>query len=253
MYMDKPIHFITYGNNKFAQAKTRILKEAELFEEFKTIKGYGPEDLPREFTKKYSKILNMPRGGGYWIWKPIIIRDKISEMKDGEYLVYADAGCELNIEGKTRFFEYIEMLNKSDYGLISFQMDGTNGAGGYHPEKEFTTRQIFDYFKIGMDDQILDSGQHLATVLIMKKNTHLIGILDKYNKVIEDNCLLFTDHYNRVNQLPDFIDNRHDQSILSIISKLYNSIVVHGDETWMQPFGKGESLKYPFWATRSKV
>jgi len=63
--------------------------------------------------------------------------------------------------------------------------------------------------------------------------------------------LLFTDHYNRENQESCFIDNRHDQSILSVVRKIHGSIVL-GDETWFVPFGNNESLKYPFWATRKR-
>ncbi len=70
---------------------------------------------------------------------------------------------------------------------------------------------------------------------------------------MHDDILLFTDYYNRNKQHNKFISHRHDQSILSIISKIYGSDVIHGDESWMVPFGKGESLKYPFWATRTKV
>ena len=63
---------------------------------------------------------------------------------------------------------------------------------------------------------------------------------------------MFTDIYNN-QQHSFFKDNRHEQSVLSLIRKKYGTVVVEGDETWMQPFGKGESLKYPFWATRSKI
>ena len=47
-----------------------------------------------------------------------------------------------------------------------------------------------------------------------------------------------------------FIDNRHEQSILSIIRKMGNPILLT-DETWF-PFGSKKSLNYPFWATRKK-
>ena len=58
--MNHTIHFITYGDEKFAKAKQRLLKEAEEFGEFKTIRGYGPEHLPKWFVNKYKKILKLP-------------------------------------------------------------------------------------------------------------------------------------------------------------------------------------------------
>lgn len=64
------------------------------------------------------------------------------------------------------------------------------------------------------------------------------------------NPLLFTDYYNN-NQQSYFKDNRHDQSVFSIIRKKYNSIILN-DETCFVSYGNEESLKYPFWATRLK-
>ena len=54
----------------------------------------------------------------------------------------------------------------------------------------------------------------------------------------------------RKTKYDEFKDNRHEQSISSVLRKKIGSVVIDGDESWMQPFGRGESLKYPFWATR---
>ena len=51
------IHFITYANIVFENAKKRILKEASYFNEFETITGYGPENIPALVREKYSNIL----------------------------------------------------------------------------------------------------------------------------------------------------------------------------------------------------
>ena len=48
---------------------------------FSNVKGYGPDDLPSDFKNKYKEILNMPRGGGYWIWRPIIINHALENMQ----------------------------------------------------------------------------------------------------------------------------------------------------------------------------
>ncbi len=250
--MSRSIHFITYGNERFAQAKKRLLKEAEDFGEFSTIKGYGPEDLPREFVQKYSQILRLPRGGGYWIWRPIILKAKLEAMKDGEFLIYLDAGCKLNKLGRERFNEYISMLDKSDYGIMSFQMSGNKGPGNLEREKTWTISQIFKYLNIELDSEDANSGQYLGGILVMKKNEHLLKIIDLLIKALEYDPLMYTDYYNRGPQHPGFRENRHEQSIFSLLRKIHGSVVIDGDESWMQPFGRGESLKYPFWATRSR-
>ena len=251
--MDKSIHFITYGNEKFSQAKNRLLKEANEFGEFKTVRGYGPEDLPKEFVQKYSKILDQPRIGGYGIWRPIMIKEHLKNINTGDYLIYLDAGCHINSHGKVRFREYIDLLDNSEYGIISIQMSGNKGTGSFEKEKKWTTTQIFNYFNVPLNSPIAVSGQYLDGILIMNKNCHLEKIIDLWLKAVYDNPLMFTDIYNKTGQHVGFQDNRHEQSVFSILRKIHGSVVIDGDETWMQPFGQGESLKYPFWATRSKT
>ncbi len=170
----------------------------------------------------------------------------MEEIEEGDFLIYLDAGCSINIKGKTRYLEYLEMLNNSKYGIIAFESNPKN------KERELTTKEIFNYFKVGINSDIAKSSQILATVLIMKKNKHSLSIIDKFKEVLESNPKLITDYYNKQNQIPSFRGNRHDQSLLSIIGKLYGSISLKNECFFRQRsnFGKKESLKYPFWATR---
>ena len=236
------IHLITYGNYKFKNSKKRIFNEATECDWFDTITIYGPEDLDSEFKNKFKNILNKPRIGGYGIWRPYIIKKKLKEINDNDILIYLDAGCSINPKGKKRLDEYINMLNNSNKGIISFQMP--------HLEKHYTIKQIFEYFSLN-NNNILNSGQILDGILIMKKNKNLIKMNNIWYKTIYDNPLLFTDYYNKINQEKYFKDNRHEQSIFSLIRKIYGSILL-SDETWFTPFGNNISLNYPFWATRKK-
>ena len=245
------IHFITYGSGPFIRSKERLLREAHDFGEFKTIRGYGPNDLTADFRETHKDILTMRRGGGYWIWRPSILLDALERIKDNEYLIYLDAGCTLNKRGKKRFFEYIALLNNSEYGIMSFQMSGNNGPGTLEIEKKWTVNEIFDHFKIDINGDIARSGQYLGGILVMKKNKHLLDYLHVYSQCISQHPDLCTDKYNtNGKQVPEFIENRHEQSIASVLRKLHGSVVIDGDESWMPPFGKGQSLEYPFWATR---
>jgi len=235
------IHFITYGNEKYIQSKERIKQEAIQSNFFDTITIYGPDDLDSNFKETYKNILNLPRIAGYGIWRPYLIKKILEIIEYDDILIYLDAGCTINNYGKNRFDEYIKMLNQSELGIISFQMS-------IHKEKIWTTKEIFKYFNLDMDGEIANSGQINDGILIMKKNEHLITIINIWYDVIYDNVLLFTDYYNHI-QVAYFKDNRHEQSIFSIIRKIYGSIVIE-DETYFEPFGTQKALKYPFWATR---
>ena len=249
---ERKIHFITYANDKFKDAKKRIVEEANSFGEFSSVKGFGPEDLSVEFSTKYKHVLSQSRGAGFWAWRPHILKETLDRMNDGEFLVYLDAGCKLNPQGKKRFHEYIDLLDKSEYGFLSFAMSGGVGPGSLEPERNYSVKEVFKYFSIDMESEMAKSGQYLGGVLILQKNAHAMKLVDMFMKALEDDPLMFSDYYNTNMQKHYFRDNRHDQSISSIIRKIHGSVVIDGDESWMQPFGKGESLKYPFWATRTR-
>jgi len=236
------IHVITYGNRLYARSKARLIREAEDFGLFKTITSYGPESLDQDFVEEYGDILKNKKGGGYWIWKIQIIKQKLRDIKDGEFLIYLDAGCSLNKRGIEKFKQYIDLLktNESGYGMLRFQMG--------HREREWTTKEIFNAFGIDRDSEHAISGQYVGTILVMRKCDHLENIINHVFSIMKQDKYLITDKYNAY-QAAYFKDNRHDQSILSLTSKQLGSVVIK-DETYFNSFGRDESIKYPFWATR---
>jgi len=47
-----------------------------------------------EFYEQNKRLLDQPRGSGYWAWKPFIILEALKQCKPGDTVVYADAGVE---------------------------------------------------------------------------------------------------------------------------------------------------------------
>jgi hypothetical protein len=242
--MSQKIHFITYGNEMYNNSKKRLHEETSNSGWFDNINIYGPENLSEEFKHEFSDILKKPRGAGYWIWKFDIIKQQLTKMANNDILIYMDAGCTININGKTRFNEYIEMLNNSNESIISFQCKGAI-------ENIYTNKELFHHFNMNVNDNNGNSRQIMAGVLIMKNTENMMKIIDECINVLRTNHLLVTDHYNKMVQCSGFIDNRHDQSILSLVRKKHGSIILT-DETYFIPFGNKESMKYPFWATRKR-
>lgn len=244
--MTQQIHFITYGDDVFKNSKKRIFEEASMCQWFDTINVYGPETLDENFKKEFSNILRCRRGGGYWLWKFYIIERDLSRIKTDDILIYLDAGCTINLKGKQRFTEYVDMLNNSCEPIISFQLT--------HKEKKYTIKELFHYFDMDVNDNNGESGQFLSGILIMKNTDKMKKMISECTMLLHKNVLLTTDHYNKLGQCSDFIENRHDQSILSLVCKKYGSIVLE-DETWFARyggFGSIKSFKYPFWATRKR-
>ena len=237
------IHLITYGSGKqFTLSKIRLCFEAKRVGWFDTITAYGPEHLDDDFKNKFKDILTQPRGGGYWIWKPYVIKKKLKEINDGDILIYLDAGCCINPLAKKRFLEYIDMLQNNQNGIVTFE----NGC----QEKKWTTREIFNYFNVELNSDIANTKQLVAGIRIMKKNKQLEKLIDLELQTYHENPLLVTDYYNNNNQESFFKENRHDQSIFSLIHKQHNSVVLK-NETFFDEyknFGNKRSFCYPFWA-----
>ena len=84
--------------------------------------------------------------------------------------------------------------------------------------------------------------------LLFQKNDHSRLFLKRVFSVLEKDPYVITDKYNEEAKMEDnrFVDNRHDQSLSSVILKTIGC-VVYADETW--PPGQ---LDKPFWASRLK-
>lgn len=236
------IVFITFGGPtvNYHNAVKRICKEASDFELFNEVYGYTEKDLQQnaQFWEKHGQfITNNQRGYGYWIWKPYLIQKKIEELNYGDFLIYADAGCKINKNGKQRFFEYIDILNNdiNQYGILSFQM--------LHLEKMYTKTAIFNWFNV--DDNIINSGQCIGGIQILKKTDHSVNIINKWVENMNYNLI----NDNIQNEKNYFIENRHDQSIYSVIVKKYGSIKIP-DETWFNDWNDGNNI--PILAKRNK-
>lgn len=236
------MYFITYGSNDFRIAKKHLLKLANNSGLFKESVGFGVKDLPKEFQKKFKAILKFKRGGGYWIWKHEIINNFLNQINYDDIVIYSDAGSTFNIKGKKRLFEYIEMLNDSDYGTFIIDNESQN------LEYQWTIKELFEYFQIDKNSKEYSSVQKEATHLIFKKNDHSMSFLQKYKEVLDYDPWLITDKYNHKKQSKSFIENRWDQSIFSLLGKTLGCVSIENETHFkLKP---EEQYDYPFLAVR---
>jgi hypothetical protein len=219
------IHFITYGDDNFKKSRERICKEAENTKWFSTIKYYTNNDYSLDFYNKNKDILDNKVGGGFWIWKPYFIKKHLDLINDNDYLVYLDSGCTINKDGYKRFKEYLDIVKNHNTGIIAFQY-----TNNYFTEKVWNTNEIFNYFNVKDNKKITDSFQILGGVQIIQKKQKSVEIINKWYSVITDNINLFTNYYNENQDKSYFKDNRHDQSVQSVIKKLYNCPVISANE-----------------------
>jgi hypothetical protein len=226
--------FITFGNELYYNSVRRICKEAQNLKFFNEIYGYSDKYLKKEedFWLKHGHFLESnKRGYGYWLWKPYLIKTELDKMNENDILVYCDSGCQVNEQGKRRLHEYIDMLNTSEHGILSFQLEFL--------EPLYTKNQVFETLEFKKN--VL---QCMATVIILKKNANSSSIINEWYEHCENYDLINDDNGK---EDPRFIDHRHDQSILSVLVNKRGSLKIT-DETYFSNWNDGTN--YPFLAKR---
>lgn len=232
-------YLISYGDDNYALQRDFFRDTALYSSFFDEVKIFTPEDIDIVFANHLGERLKAAKGGGYWLWKPYLIKKVLDSIELGDVLVYCDAGCVINVKGEKRFKEYIDLLFEAKTGTLDFELP--------HREYEYTAKKVFDHFN--SSDEIINSSQLIATVLLVRKCSHTIMLIDKWYQTAYSNPSLFTDEKNVI-QLPGFIDHRHDQSVFSVIRKTYGANIFP-DETYYTDFIR-DGANAPFWATRLK-
>lgn len=237
--------FLSYGDDKYSNSKLRIENESKSFG-FDNVNIYGRNDIDEEFVNKTSPYINSARGGGYWLWKSFFLKKTFDKMSFGDYCVYADAGCTINPNGKDRYEYYKKLILENESGVLSFRMDGLD-------EELYTTEEIFKNFGVENNSDIRKSGQIMATILVFCKTIKSQKLVDDYYNLAITRPNLFSDDFNYSNNSERFVDNRHDQSILSVMRKRNTSVEIV-DETYSGTMEGWNDLYYgkkiPFLATR---
>ncbi len=242
--MSQKRYFITFGGPtyNYHNAVKRICKEAQDLKIFHEIIGKTDLDLKndKEFWDKHGSFIeNNNRGYGYWVWKSYIVLRQLEKMNNNDILLYCDSGCHLNPNGLRRLVEYIKMVNDSEYGILSFQME--------YLEHTWTKNDLF--VEMNTPDEHKISGQHVGGIFILKKTERIINLFKE--------CYKYVSNYHLVDNSPSitpnhssFIEHRHDQSILSLLFKKYGTVALP-DETYFADWQK-DGIKFPIWAIRNR-
>jgi hypothetical protein len=247
-------YFCSFADRRMSETLHRIKKQAKNMQIYDHIIIYNEKKLDPYFYKSFKDKLKPSRGFGYWVWKPQIILQTFEKMKDGDILQYTDAGCHLNKKGVKRLNEYFELANFSETGILAFQSkvpDNPNLEKTLELiEKHWTKGDIFDYFEVREQPEIYNTEQIGATIIFVKKGRKSIEIIKKWLQVYYDDFSLADDSPSKSPNFEEFIENRHDQSILSMLVKINNVKTISSFEYWQSNFNRLDS--YPIWALGDK-
>lgn len=197
---------INYSNHNFKKQQKTNTKSGKKYGGFDKVIEYGPSDLDNDFLEQHASFINNnKRGGGYWIWKPyIILHALLNHAKDGDYIFYCDSGS---------FF-----INTIDYLIKDMENTKQDIFLTEIPllEYQWTKRECFEGLEC-LEEKYLFSNQIQGTYILIKKTDKAIDFVKKYLESCSRYNLLNDDKDLEMNK--DLIDHRHDQSILSLLSK----------------------------------
>lgn len=201
---------INYANKDFEKAQKLNLKTAIEWGADKVI-GYTPQDIDAEFAEKNKDILSARKGNGYYLWKPYFLNKAYKELKDGDYLIYTDAGS--IYVNKIQYL--IDCMEKEELDIMVFSLEQEM------LEKKYTKRDAFLIMDCDNTD-FTDTPQTIGGYVVLKKSYFVENFLAEdltyaqdYRMITEAENTLGKPNYD------GFVAHRHDQSVWSLMSKKY--------------------------------
>jgi hypothetical protein len=172
------------------------------------------------FARTYPEIARLPRGAGYWLWKPWLIWHALANSAEGDVIIYADAGsCFVS--------DPAQLVALTDaQPVVVFGHRSVGEPGGMM--RYWTKRDCF--VLLDADTEAYWNAQCCtAGFQVYRNSPEARAFVDELLASCADPRVL-TDAPNvmGLDNLPEFRDHRHDQSVLTILA-LKHGLPEHTD------------------------
>jgi hypothetical protein len=210
--------FVTFGTPEFSQARARHRRTLRRFG-FRNVLSYGRDSAPVvQARNENPEIFAHARGYGFWLWKPYIIEAALDAAAPGALVVYTDIAVAM-VAAPWRLLDHARKRDVTLFGVA-------------HRQRQYTKRDAF--VLAGADAPIYwNSGMANAAFIIVRNGTAGRRFVAEWKALIRDPRVL-TDQPNTqgLPNFPDFVDHRHDQSVLSILAIRENIPLLPDPSQW---------------------
>lgn len=202
------VQHITYATTKFRGTSLMLACSARRRSLGRT-RIYRPTDpLVRDLATRYPERMSQPRGAGLWLWKPFIIADALARARDGDTVLYTDAGMRFIADPAP----LIQLAQT--HPVVLFEHDPHT-----MPMRHWTKRDCF----VALDADT----PHFWEAPQLLSGFQLYRACPAARDFIADLCRMMTtpavleDGPNTLGKpdLEGFRAHRHDQSVLSILAR----------------------------------
>jgi hypothetical protein len=221
-------HFITFATPDFIKYAKDNIKSALNVGGFDTATLYTMKDIDPYFIQQNSKLLKHKRLGGYAVWKPYIIYKKLLEIDENDILCYNDS--KYLWLTNVRNME-IQLLSDKNIGVYSNKPNSGN-----HIEKQYTKGDAFLYMNIPNNDfgnYVKNSPQAWSGFILLRKSFNPIRFIGEWLTYNQDNRIADDSPTSIIPNDKIFTENRHDQTILSLLCKKWGIHMHMIDRTWL--------------------
>jgi len=221
-------HFITFATPEYMSYAEQNIKSALTIGGFDFAKIYTMEDIDSHFKIKNNNILKQSKGAGYWIWKPYIIFKHLLELNEGDILCYNDSKYIWN--KNVRDFENDILIGKN-IGVYSNKPNS-----GTHIEKQWTKTDAYTLMNIPKGqfrESVKNTNQVWGGLILLRKSFNPIKFISEWMTYSQDDRILTDSICIFEKNDSSFIENRHDQTILSLLCKKWGIKMNTLDKSYM--------------------
>ncbi len=220
--------FLTFGDGRtgWMKASRRLLRESKKTALFSENYSFTLNDISQIDSDAFRTIQKIRarqefRGCGFWIWKPAMLFWAHLQFPN-DHLLYVDAGSHFKTDpsGTNRLCQLL--IEAEQNGALAWSLPN-------HNELQWTKSETLDLLK--PSNSIVCENQVQSGYISLPPSLERNELLGQWrNFALESDGFHFTDELRGV-QHPEFIEHRHDQSVLSI---LWKSLSLHArnDETF---------------------
>jgi hypothetical protein len=200
-------YFLTYNDGTHIAHMEKLIESVKKHGKQFEIIVFNKSDIDLEFSETNKRILELRRGGGYWLWKPYIINETLKKLNDGDILFYFDS--------MYYFTENFDDLYKPLLEINDIVVWKNKPNDGTYYMKNWCKMDIIQ--KYGMYEKVfIDNVNDCWAGAICIKKTENNSKIMKFWLEACTSDMDITDRPSNLANSPDFIEHRHDQSMLSI-------------------------------------
>ena len=236
-------YLVNYANQEFYNDQKNFSKEALKFG-IDGVFSYTDKMIKKtSFYKKNKRVLDIPKGGGLWLWKPYVILEAMKQIEEGDLLIYADSAAKMI----NRVDALVSQCKKQG-GILLFTNTLTN--------KIWAKRDCFVWMNCD-SKKYWEAKQAMGGFQVYIKNKKSMKFVKDFLKFCQipyilDDQLVGWPNRSGLSDLPGFKAGRNDQPILSNLAvkykiKLFRDPSQNGNHLKAPEFRqKGEWLNYPY-------